>query len=104
MKAAVIGLGYVGVPLAAAVAATGATVIGVDIDPGKVESVNARRSPLRGREPGVQELLEAQVSKGRLRATLDPADAAGSDVVAICVETPIEPSTHDPSYKALKAA
>ena len=104
VKVAVIGLGYVGVPLAAAVAATGATVIGVDIDPDKVESVNAGRSPLRGREPGVQELLEAQVSKERLRATLDPEDAAGADIVAICVETPIDPSTHDPSYKALKAA
>jgi UDP-N-acetyl-D-mannosaminuronic acid dehydrogenase len=104
VKVAVIGLGYVGVPLAAAVAATGATVVGVDIDPEKVESVNAGRSPLRGREPGVQDLLAEQVSKGRLRATLDPADAAGADVVAICVETPIEPSTHDPSHKALKGA
>jgi UDP-N-acetyl-D-mannosaminuronic acid dehydrogenase len=104
VKVAVIGLGYVGVPLAAAVAATGATVVGVDIDPEKVESVNAGRSPLRGREPGVQDLLAEQVSKGRLRATLDPADAGGSDVVAICVETPIEPSTHDPSHKALKGA
>jgi UDP-N-acetyl-D-mannosaminuronic acid dehydrogenase len=104
VKVAVVGLGYVGVPLAAAVAATRATVVGVDIDSEKVESVNAGRSPLRGREPGVQELLEQQVSEGRLRATLDPADAAGADVVAICVETPIEPSTHDPSHKALKAA
>lgn len=104
VKVAVIGLGYVGVPLAAAVAATGASVVGVDIDPGKVEAVNAGRNPLRGREPGLAELLHEQVSKGRLRASLDPAAAAGAEVVAVCVETPIDPSTHDPTYKALKAA
>jgi len=104
VKVAVIGLGYVGVPLAAAVAATGAKVVGIDIDPKKVEAVNAGRSPLRGREPGLQDLVKGQVSKRRLRASLDPADAAGADIVAICVETPIEPSTRDPSHKALKAA
>lgn len=104
MKVAVIGLGYVGVPLAAAVAATGAKVVGVDIDPRKVDAINAGRSPLKGREPGLAELVSAQSSKGRLRATLDTAEIAGADVVAVCVETPIEPSTHDPSYKALKSA
>ncbi len=104
VKVAVIGLGYVGVPLAAAVAATGATVVGVDIDPKKVEAVNAGRNPLRGTEPGLAALLKEQVSKRRLRASLDPADAANADVVGVCVETPIDPSTHDPSYKALKAA
>ncbi|MGI0149479.1 MAG: 3-hydroxyacyl-CoA dehydrogenase NAD-binding domain-containing protein, partial [Thermoplasmata archaeon] len=104
MKVAVIGLGYVGVPLAAAVAATRASVVGVDIDREKVETVNAGRSPLRGREPGLQALVKEQVSNGRLRASLDPKDAASADVVAVCVETPIEPSSHDPSHKALKAA
>jgi len=104
VKVAVIGLGYVGVPLAAAVAATGAKVVGVDIDPKKVEAVNAGRNPLRGHEPGLSALVKEQVAKRRLRASLDPADAANADVVAVCVETPIDPSTHDPSYKALKAA
>lgn len=104
VKVAVIGLGYVGVPLAATVAATRATVVGVDIDSKKVEAVNAGRSPLRGREPGLRDLLREQVSKRRLRASLDSEDAANADVVAICVETPIEPSSHDPSHKALKAA
>ena len=104
VKVGVIGLGYVGVPLAAAVAATGASVVGVDIDPGKVDAINVGQSPLRGHEPGLQSLLKEQVSKHRLRASLDPSDAANADVVAVCVETPIEPSTHDPSHKALKAA
>ncbi len=104
MKVAVIGLGYVGVPLAAAVAATGADVVGIDIDSEKVESINAGRSPLRGREPGLNELVKATVSKRKFHASLDPADGANAEVVAICVETPIEPSTRDPSHKALKAA
>ncbi|HKW42726.1 MAG TPA: nucleotide sugar dehydrogenase [Thermoplasmata archaeon] len=104
MKVAVIGLGYVGVPLAAAVAATRASVVGIDIDAAKVEAVNAGKNPLRGREPGLSDLVKEQVGKRRLHASLDPADAAGADVVAVCVETPIEPSTHDPSYRALKIA
>ena len=104
VRVAVVGLGYVGLPLAAAVAATGANVVGIDIDPEKVESVNAGRSPLRGHEPGLDDLVREQVAKGRLRASMDPKTASSADVVAVCVETPIDPATHDPSYKALKVA
>src|SRR5207244_11079528 len=50
------------------------------------------------------EWVKAHTSKGRCRATLNLSEAAEADVVALCVETPIEPSTHDPSYKALKSA
>src|SRR5207244_4159749 len=104
VRVAVIGLGNVGLPLAAAVAATGANVIGIEIDAEKVKAVNAGQSPLRGQEPGLADLVREQVSKGRLRASLDPKEASGVDAVAVCVETPIDPTTHDPSYKALKAA
>ena len=104
VRVAVIGLGYVGLPLAAAVAATGANVIGIDIDLEKVKVVNAGQSPLRGHEPGLADLVKEQVSTGRLRASLEPTAASGADVVAVCVETPIDPTTHDPQYKALKAA
>src|SRR3990172_3825675 len=104
MKVAVVGLGYVGVPVAAAVAATGASVVGVDIDPKKVEAVNAGRNPLRGREPGLPELLKAQVGAKRLRATTDATAIRSADVVVVSVETPIDPATHDPVHRALKAA
>src|SRR5881628_3834110 len=77
---------------------------GVDIDLEKVKAVNAGESPLQGQEPGLAELLKEQVSKGHLRASLEASAASGADVVAVCVETPIDPTTHDPSYKALKAA
>jgi UDP-N-acetyl-D-mannosaminuronic acid dehydrogenase len=104
MKVAVVGLGYVGVPVAAAVAASGASVVGVDIDPKKVEAVNAGRNPLRGREPGLPDLLKAQVGKKRLRATTDASAIRNADVVVVSVETPIDPATHDPLYRALKTA
>ena len=104
MRVAVIGLGYVGLPLAATVAATGANVVGVDIDAEKVKAVNTGESPLQGQEPGLAELVGEQVSKGHFRASLEASAASGADVVAVCVETPIDPTTHDPSYKALKAA
>lgn len=104
MKVAVVGLGYVGVPVAAAVAATGASVVGVDIDPSKVEAINAGRNPLRGREPDLPELLAAQVRKGRIKATTDPSAIAGADVVVVSVETPIDPTTRDPVYRALRSA
>jgi len=104
VRAAIVGLGYVGVPLAAAAAASGARVVGIDIDPAKVKAVNAGRNPLRGREPGLAALLSAQVKARRLRATPDFAEIASADVVAVCVETPIAPVTHDPVHRALKAA
>jgi len=104
VRAAVVGLGYVGVPVAACVAATGVHVAGVDIDPRKVDAINRGRNPLRGREPGLADLLKAQVDAKRLEATTDYAAVASADVIVVAVETPIDPVTHDPAYRALKAA
>ena len=104
MKVAVVGLGYVGVPVAAAVAATGASVVGIDIDPEKVRAINAGRNPLHGKEPGLSDLLKEAVAKGRLVATTEADRAAGADVVVVCVDTAIDAATHDPQYRALKAA
>jgi GDP-mannose 6-dehydrogenase len=87
MKVSVFGLGYVGSVSAAALAADGHDVIGVDVNADKVEQVNRRISPIV--EPGLTELLDEAVSKGRLRATTETADAVrGSDVSLLCVGTP----------------
>src|SRR3972149_466444 len=94
MKVAVGGLGYVGVPGGG----------GGDTAPGKVEATNAGRTPLRGREPGLPGLLKDQVRAGRLHATTDPSAIGRADVGVVCVETPIDPATHDPGYRALKTA
>ena len=87
MKVSVFGLGYVGTVSAAALAAAGHHVVGVDVNRGKVAKVNAGKSPIV--EPGLDELLERAVSDGRLRATNDTAAAvAASEVSLVCVGTP----------------
>ncbi|MGQ0797835.1 MAG: nucleotide sugar dehydrogenase [Methanobacteriota archaeon] len=104
MNVAVVGLGYVGVPVAAVAASAGARVVGIDIDPAKVDAINAGRNPLRGREPGLAHLVRAQVAAKRLRASSDPSTVRTADVVVVSVETPIEPTSHDPNHRALTSA
>ncbi len=84
-KAAVIGLGKLGSPLAACLAAKGLMVRGVDRDPRKVEALNHQQPPVH--EPGLAELLAK--TSGRLSAAAD-IDAAvrGADVTFIVVSTP----------------
>jgi UDPglucose 6-dehydrogenase len=89
MKACVIGLGKLGSPLAACLAAKGLTVIGVDNDPRKVEAINHQKPPVH--EPGLGELL-AQTA-GRLTAVTDAEDAVRrSDITFIVVSTPSDPA------------
>lgn len=84
----VIGLGYVGLPLAAAVAKAGFGVIGFDIDTSKPELIHAGRSYI----PAVpNETLARLVQAGRLTATSDFARLSVCDVIAICVPTPLGP-------------
>ena len=87
MNLAVFGLGYVGCVSAASFAADGHQVVGADVNAGKVEAVNAGRSPIV--EPGLEQLLAENVAAGRLRATIDTAEAVrASDVSLLCVGTP----------------
>jgi GDP-mannose 6-dehydrogenase len=90
MRIAVFGLGYVGTVTAAGLAARGHDVVGVDVDPVKVELVRAGRSPVV--EPGIDELLAPAVAAERLRVTNDPAEALErADVSLLCVGTPSLP-------------
>jgi GDP-mannose 6-dehydrogenase len=87
MRVSVFGLGYVGSVSAASLAADGHEVVGVDVNPDKVDAVNAGRSPIV--EPGLEDLLARAVSDRRLRATIDTADAVRStEVSLLCVGTP----------------
>ena len=87
MKVSVFGLGYVGSVSAAAFAADGHEVVGVDVNPEKVAAVNEGRSPIV--EPGLDDLLKAGVANGRLRATTSTADAVNStELSLVCVGTP----------------
>ncbi|SEB47803.1 UDP-glucose dehydrogenase family protein [Terriglobus roseus] len=83
----VMGLGYVGCVSSACLASLGHKVLGVDRDQYKVSTINQRRSPFY--EPGLEELIEQNVSAGRLRAGgLDAEAIAQADVVLLCVGTP----------------
>jgi GDP-mannose 6-dehydrogenase len=87
MKISIFGLGYVGSVSAACFARDGHQVIGVDVNPLKVEIINDGRSPIV--EPHLNELMLEAVQAGRLRATTDAAAAiAASDVSLVCVGTP----------------
>jgi len=99
----VIGLGYVGLPVACMFAQVGFSVIGLDIKEERVDVINAGHSPIASEEPGLAELLAEAVGAGRLCATTDNAALAEADVVLIDVETPVG-DDHKPQYVALKAA
>ncbi|MFS0886846.1 UDP-glucose dehydrogenase family protein [Aeromicrobium sp. 179-A 4D2 NHS] len=86
MRISVIGCGYLGAVHAASMAELGHEVVGIDVDPAKVESLAAGRAPFF--EPGLPELLERTLETGRLRFTTDFADAAGAEVHFLCVGTP----------------
>jgi UDP-N-acetyl-D-mannosaminuronic acid dehydrogenase len=99
---AVIGLGYVGLPLAACLADVGFMVLGVDRKQERVAVINQGKNPIGGKEPGLDELLKKTVSARYLRATTDYQQLRDCDVVFINVETPVE-EDHKPSYQALRS-
>jgi GDP-mannose 6-dehydrogenase len=87
MRVSVFGLGYVGSVSAASFAADGHTVVGVDVNPDKVASLNEGRSPIV--EKGLDELIRETAADGRLRATTSTAEAVrDTDLSLICVGTP----------------
>ena len=102
-KLAVIGLGYVGLPVAALFAKAGFDVLGVEIKQERVDKINAGLSPIEGEEPGLAQLLAEQVTQGRLHAAADYETLRERDVILIDVETPVD-DQHIPRYEALRAA
>src|ERR1041385_7378061 len=78
----VIGLGYVGLPLAVEFARAGFAVTGFDVDVKTVSDINAGRSYIP--DVAQSDLAEA-VAAGRLRATVDMSELASMDVADICV-------------------
>jgi UDP-N-acetyl-D-glucosamine dehydrogenase len=85
-EVAIVGLGYVGLPLSLQFARSGTHVLGLDIDPGKVDTPNQGRSYIR-HVPA--ETVAEQVAAGRLVATTDFARVQEVDAVIICVPTPL---------------
>ncbi|MGI9667928.1 MAG: NAD(P)-binding domain-containing protein, partial [Acidimicrobiia bacterium] len=84
---AVVGSGYVGTVVAACLADLGHQVVGVEVNPDKLASLNKGVPPFY--EMGLEERLSASVDQGRLRFTDDYDSAmAESEVVFLCVDTP----------------
>ncbi|MCD6355833.1 MAG: nucleotide sugar dehydrogenase [Anaerolineaceae bacterium] len=102
-KLAVIGLGYVGLPIAALFAEKGFHVTGVDVKKDRIQLINSGISPIEGKEPGLSELVGKVVKSGFLTATCDYQDIRTADIIFINVETPVN-QDHIPEYKALRAA
>ncbi len=99
-RAGVVGLGYVGLPLAVEFARSGLTVTGVDLDARKVDAINAGTSY-------IQDVPSADVAAlrtaGRLSATADPSVIAELDTINICVPTPLR-KTKDPDLSYVVSA
>ncbi|GAC1354300.1 MAG: nucleotide sugar dehydrogenase [Herpetosiphon sp.] len=85
-RVAIIGMGYVGLPLAVVFAEAGLQVVGIDLDERKIDAIN------RG-ESYIEDIPEARlrplVASGHLRATTDYAELRRCDAVSICVPTPL---------------
>lgn len=96
----VVGMGYVGLTLAAALARAGHVVHGVDVKPAVIESLSQGKPHIF--EPGVDEVFAELIGKNLFIGTELPRE--GLDAVMISVATPIDESTHEPNLTFLAAA
>ena len=86
MRISVIGTGYLGAVHAVGMAELGHSVIGIDVDPAKVDALAAGKAPFF--EPDLDDMLAKHVESGALRFSDAFTDAAGADVHFLCVGTP----------------
>jgi UDP-N-acetyl-D-glucosamine dehydrogenase len=95
MRVGIVGLGYVGLPLAVAFAAADVDVLGVDVDPSKVEAIAAGRSY-------IEDVPDAALAAARVRfeASAEYARLAEADAVLICVPTPLS-ANREPDLEPL---
>jgi UDP-N-acetyl-D-mannosaminuronic acid dehydrogenase len=99
-RVAVVGLGYVGITLAAALARRDVTVIGYDREPRVREALAAGRTHLY--EPGIEDALAGTL--GRTFHVRDDLKGADADAAVICVSTPVDDATRQPRLESLRAA
>lgn len=95
MRVGIVGLGYVGLPLAVAFAEAGSEVIGLETDTGKLEALRERRSY-------IDDVADSRIAAlgDSLRPTSDPGDLSVCDAILICVPTPLT-STREPDLTYL---
>ncbi|MBM4409606.1 MAG: nucleotide sugar dehydrogenase, partial [Chloroflexi bacterium] len=99
-RVAIVGLGYVGLPLAISFVDAGARVLGIDAAPERVADLRAGRSPIDDIE---DERLRAALARGLEVATTEDADPGTSGIAFVCVPTPIT-TAKDPDLGPVLAA
>ena len=99
MKVAIVGLGYVGLPLACLCAEKGMYVYGVDTDKARAALISRGVSPIN--DPELQEAIKKE--KGRIRVSSPEEAIKNSESVIVCVPTPVD-EKHLPDLAALKGA
>lgn len=99
----VVGLGYVGLPVACLFASKGFHVIGVDRDGDRIALLRVGRCPIETNEPGLAALLTDVISTGQMQPTTDASALADADVITVSVETPVG-TGHRPEYASLRKA
>ena len=102
-RIAIIGLGYVGLPLAVAFAKSGFQVTGIDVDPAKVDAINRGESYISDIPSAELRKWTAGGEDARLKATTDYAALTETDAAIICVPTPLN-KTRDPDVRFLISA
>jgi len=98
-RVSVVGLGYIGLPTAAIIASRKVNVIGVDVNPSVVETIN--RGEIQIYEPDLDIAVRSAVTEGYLRAVLKPEPA---DAFLIAVPTPFKGESREPDLSWVKAA
>lgn len=97
---AVVGMGYVGLPLAVAFAESGVSVCGLDLSQEKMQMLNSGKSYI---EDIPSSRLQPLVAAGLVRGSTDFDELAGADAISICVPTPLS-KTRDPEMSYILAA
>jgi len=103
-KVVVVGMGYVGIPVAASFARAGFTVVGINRSREKVDQINKGISPIGGHEPALASLLKKVVDAGRLRATQSFAECKDAYAIIVAVQTPFNQAAGVPDYSSLESA
>lgn len=103
-RLAVIGLGYVGLPVACMFARAGFKTTGIDIDSERVTMIRNGENPIKGIEPGMDELVAQVIQSGNLSVSSEYASLKDVDALTISVQTPVDDSDHKPRFAHMRSA
>lgn len=103
-RVVVVGMGYVGMPVAAAFGSLHFPVTGLDCDVDRVETLLQGRSFMKGMEPHLPKLWQGLYLAGMVTVTVDYSVCHTADVIIVAVQTPVDLLSGKPDYSALSSA